>query len=108
MWRQNDLTEATGGAPLAIGDPAGYTWDGTRASTSIYRAPPHIHELFFQFSTGVWVQNDLTEATGGAPLALGDPAGYTWDVDLSQHVDYRDRPHIQELFFQSLRRRVGR
>jgi hypothetical protein len=45
-----------------------------------------------------WKHNDLTQATG-APGAEGDPAGYTWDVDGTQHVVYRDSDgHIHELW----------
>jgi hypothetical protein len=32
--------------------------------------------------------------------AAGDPAGYTWDVDRTQHVVYRGSDgHIHELWF---------
>ena len=110
VWVDNDLTEAAGGAPLASGDPAGYTWDVDHSQHVVYRdTASHIQELFYQFSTGVWVDNDLTEAAGGAPLAVGNLAGYTWDVDHSQHVVYRDTAsHIQELFLPTLHRRLGR
>src|SRR5208337_4163523 len=45
-----------------------------------------------------WNHNDLT-LTAGVPLAAGDPAGYTWDFDKSQHVVYRSNDgHIYELW----------
>jgi hypothetical protein len=46
-----------------------------------------------------WNHADLTSATR-APAAAGDPAGYTWDVDSTQHVVYRGTDsHIHELWF---------
>jgi hypothetical protein len=46
-----------------------------------------------------WRHNDLT-AAAGAPAAAGDPAGYTWDVDKTEHVVYRGVDgHIHELWF---------
>ena len=103
VWVDNDLTEAAGGAPLAVGNLAGYTWDVDHSQHVVYRdTASHIQELFYQPSTGVWVDNDLTEAAGGAPLADGDPTGYTWDADHSQHVVYHGMDnHIHELFFQA-------
>ena len=48
---------------------------------------------------GQWNHNDLTVAAG-APNAIGDPDGYTWDVDSTQHVVYRGNDgHIHELWF---------
>jgi hypothetical protein len=36
----------------------------------------------------------------GAPGAAGDPTGYTWNVDSTQHVVYRGGDgHIHELRF---------
>jgi hypothetical protein len=71
----------------------------------IYRGTDiHIHELWFN---GKWNHNDLTNASGypdapvGSPTgspAAGDPAGYTWSVDKTEHVVYRGADsHIQEL-----------
>ena len=45
-----------------------------------------------------WGHRDLTIVTG-APAAAGDPAGYTWDVDHTEHVVYRGTDgHIHELW----------
>ena len=58
----------------------------------------HINELWFN---GAWHHNDLTNATH-APGAAGNPEGYTWDVDHTQHVVYRGTDgHINELWFNS-------
>ncbi len=46
----------------------------------------------------IWNRADLTTATG-ATDAAGDPAGYTWDVDHTEHVVYRGTDgHIHELW----------
>jgi len=98
-WNRSDLTAATG-APAAVGDPAGYTWSNDDSQHVVYRgADNHIHELWFTRSAG-WNRSDLTAATG-APAAVGDPAGYTWSNDDSQHVVYRGADkHIHELWFK--------
>jgi hypothetical protein len=50
-------------------------------------------------TTTGWHHNDLT-AAAGAPNAVGKPAGYTRDVDRTQHVVYRGADgHIHELWF---------
>jgi hypothetical protein len=36
-----------------------------------------------------WHHNDLTNASGGAPVAAGSPAGYMFDAQGTQHVVYR-------------------
>ena len=102
-WKHEALAFFVPGAGLgADGAPAGYTWDVDRTQHVVYRSPSpnlydrHIHELWFN---GVWHHNDLTLATG-APGAVGNPAGYTWDVDRTQHVVYRGSDgHIHELWF---------
>ncbi len=95
-WAKNDLTTAAN-APLAVGDPNGYTWDVDTTQHVVYRGfDSHIHELWF---SGGWYHNDLTNAAA-APPAAGDPVGYTWDVDHTQHVVYRGTDnHIHELWF---------
>lgn len=46
-----------------------------------------------------WAANDLVTAAR-APQAVGDPAGYTWDVDGTEHVVYRGADlHVHELWF---------
>ena len=54
-----------------------------------------------------WAVNDLTAAAAGAPAAAGDPWGYTWSVDATQHDVYRGfDSHIHELWFHN-RSRLG-
>jgi hypothetical protein len=86
------------GAPLAAGDPAGYTWDVDKTEHAVYRGiDGHIHELWFN---GQWNYNDLTSAAGNPPLATGKPAGYTYATDKTEHVVYRGADgHMYELYF---------
>src|SRR5262249_48334818 len=57
----------------------------------------HVHELWWSESSG-WQRNDLTAAPG-APAAAGDPAGYMFDAQGTQHVVYRGGDgHIHELW----------
>jgi hypothetical protein len=49
-----------------------------------------------------WLHNDLT-AAAGAPLCAGDPFGYTWSVDSTQHNVFRGfDAHIHELWFNGV------
>jgi hypothetical protein len=51
------------------------------------------------YPTVGWHRNDLSAATG-APGAAGDPAGYMFDAQGTQHVVYRSGDgHIQELWW---------
>jgi hypothetical protein len=96
-WQSGDLTAGTG-AIAAAGDPAGYVFDAQGSQHVVYRgADNHIHELWRKVTTG-WHSGDLTAATG-AIAAAGDPAGYVFDAQGSQHVVYRGTDnHIHELW----------
>jgi hypothetical protein len=102
VWRKNNLTAAADDAPRAAGSPAAYIWDADNSQHVVYRdADGRIQELFYQAEIGEWLRNDLTASSGNAPRANGDPAGYAWEADTSQHVVYpSDRGHIQELYYQ--------
>ena len=81
------------GAPLAAGDPFGYLHQGTDGPVQhvVYRGQDgHIHELYTL--SNKWVFNTLT-ASGGAPLAGGDPFGYLHQAAAGpvQHVVYRSQ-----------------
>ena len=55
-----------------------------------------IHEL--GWDTSGWQTNDLTAATG-AIAAAGDPAGYVFAAQGTQHVVYRGTDnHVRELW----------
>jgi hypothetical protein len=97
-WRYDDLTNVTG-APTAAGDPSAYVWDFDASQHVVFRGDDnHVHELWYSGADG-WNYVDLTIAAQ-APSASGDPVGYTWDVDETQHVVYfGDDGHIHELWY---------
>jgi hypothetical protein len=110
-WHHNDLTAATG-APLPgprggvnpAGTPTGYAFTAQGTQHVVYRGDDsHIYELWWDFHG--WHYNDLTTAAG-APLAGqdgaggGDPTGYIFDAQGTQHVFYvGSDQHIHELWW---------
>ena len=100
-WHHNDLTNASPGAPAAASSPGAYMFNAQGTQHVIYRgADNHIHELWWN-SDG-WHHNDLTVAAANAPAAAGDPIGYLFDAQGTQHVIYRGTGnHIHELWWDS-------
>lgn len=101
QWHHNDLTLAAR-APLASDQPIGYVFDFEGTQHVVYRGiDGHIHEL--KWTVDGWGHNDLTAAAGGAPSAAGGrPAGYVFDAQGTQHVDYGGTDgHIHELWRDS-------
>src|SRR5437867_2515630 len=83
-WQHNDLTNASGAASKALGDPAGYMFDAQGTQHVVYRGDDsHIHELWW--SDIGWQHNDLTNASGAAPIKDGDPVGYVFEAQGTQH-----------------------
>jgi len=89
----HDLTNESGGAPVAAGDPAAFTDPTGRSSVQhvFYRGTNgHICEL--AWSPMRWEWHDLkTDSGGEARDAAGDPAAYSDPTGQSsvQHVFYR-------------------
>jgi hypothetical protein len=112
-WHYNDLTVAASvpkepEGPLPPGelrepsDPSGYIFDVYGEQHVVYRGTEnHIHELWWNANAG-WRHTDLTIAAG-APEALGNPAGYVFKAQGTQHVIYwgTDR-HIHELRWERI------
>jgi hypothetical protein len=103
-WNHNDLTAATG-APLVSREPSGYTFENQNTQHVVYHGfvagqgdDRHIHELW---RDDQWHHNDLTAATG-APLASGEPSGYAFENQNTQHVLYLGTDsHVHELWWQN-------
>jgi hypothetical protein len=97
-WGTGDLTAVTGATPPA-GDPSGYSFEATYTQHVVYRGiDGHIHELWWDAASG-WGSGDLCAVTG-APNAAGDPFGYMFDAEGTQHVVYRDVVgHVIELWW---------
>jgi hypothetical protein len=106
-WNLNDLTARTS-APLAIFSPSGYMFANEGTQHVVYQGRSgdgsgdgHVHELWWQ---NVWHHSDLTASTG-APLVSGEPSGYAFENQNTQHVVYQgfvagqgDDGHIHELW----------
>lgn len=99
-WHLNDLTAVTG-APPSDSDLAAYSYVGNlnaNEETVVFKAADgHLHQLDNFFTSG-WTQFDLT-AAAGAPAAVGTPAAYEYNHDVSRHVIYRGSDnHIYEIY----------
>jgi hypothetical protein len=103
-WHHNDLTAATG-APLVSREPSGYAFENQNTQHVVYQGfvpgqgdDHHIHELW---RDDEWHHNDLTAATG-APSASGEPSGYVFAAQNTQHVLYLGTDsHVHELWWQN-------
>jgi hypothetical protein len=100
-WNHHDLTTATG-APLALSSPRGYEFHAESTQHVVYQGQDlHIHELWWRDDGTGWHQGDLSVAAG-APLADGEPFGYMFDQQGTQHVVYLGKDtHIHELWWNS-------
>ena len=99
-WGAGDLTDVTG-VTAPAGDPSGYSLEATSTQHVVYRGTDnHIHELWWGAANG-WRGGDLCAETG-APAAAGDPFGYVFDAQGTQHVVYRAATgHIIELWWDA-------
>jgi hypothetical protein len=58
----------------------------------------HVHELYIHPRAN-WVDNDLTQMSGGVSAAAGSSLVGYWGSDSSQHVDFVDaNGHVHELY----------
>jgi hypothetical protein len=87
-WQHNSIGQITG-APPAAGDPMCFAWERDKTQHVIYRgADNQIHELWFRHGTD-WKYGGALSFTAGGPPAGGDPFGYSWEGDNTQHIIYR-------------------
>ena len=83
------LTTPGNSAPLAASDPASHVFDAEGTQHVFYRSTGNqIIELWWSGGAAAQVSN-LTERSGRAPLAAGDPASHVFDAEGTQHVFYR-------------------
>ncbi len=103
-WQYGGALTASAGAPAAAGNPMGYVWEHDNTQHVIYRGVDNnIHELFFKkaLAGSKWEHGGALNVTAGTPAAAGDPAGFSWEEDKSQHVVYRGADNqIYELWYQ--------
>jgi hypothetical protein len=102
-WEYGGALNAKLNAPAAAGDPAGFAWEHDKTQHVIYRGTDgNIHELYFQHGLGKdkWFYGGALNAKCGAPAAAGEPMGYAWEQDKTQHIVYRGADNnIHELWF---------
>jgi hypothetical protein len=103
-WHHEDLTKEAN-APKAAGDPSGYrlresSVRGIVTQHVFYRGEDDgIHELFLGGAENKWTHNDVSKAAGNTPKAAGDPAGFTFEANRTQHVVFETSDGgIYELF----------
>jgi len=108
------------GALLAAGDPASHVFHAEATQHVFHRTGSgHIVELWWRNSGEAPQARDLTELSGGALLAAGDPVSHVFNAEGTQHVFYTaDNGHIVELWwtggtngtphFEDLTERSGR
>jgi hypothetical protein len=102
-WRHNPIS-AKAGAPAAAGKPAGFAWENDKTQHIVYRGQDNqIHELWFchgVFNAEWKYGGAISAKTGGQPTA-GDPFGFSWESDKTQHIVYRGQDgQIHEIWFK--------
>ena len=101
-WKHNPISQKAGG-PNAVGQPGGFAWEGDHTQHVVYRGEDNqIHEVWFKKGgfNPEWKYGGAISALAGGPLAEGDPFGFAWEGDHTQHVIYRGVDHeLHELWF---------
>lgn len=95
-----DLTVITGAPVPALGIPSGYAFEAEFTQHVYYRGTDgNIHELRWATATNGWHYWGKPTQLAGAPLASGDPFGYVFDAQNTEHVVYLGVDgHIHELW----------
>ena len=97
-WQARDVSAMVSAPPATPGAVAAYAFSWDQSVHFIYTgADGHVRELWF---IDDWNLNDLSIDTNAAP-AISEPAGYTFDIEHTQHVVYvDDNHHVIELMWQ--------
>jgi hypothetical protein len=97
-WQHNPISQALK-APEAASEPTCYAWVRDHTQHIVYRsADGQIHELWLRKGQS-WQYGGALTKTTNAPEADGDPCGYVWEFDGTQHIIYRGKDkQIHELW----------
>jgi hypothetical protein len=88
--------------PSAAGAPGGFAFDIGNTQNVFYRDASGNIWLLSWNEVDYWTNVNLTKATN-APSAAGDPVGYAFDAQGTQHIMYRDvNGNIQELWWDGV------
>jgi hypothetical protein len=102
-WQHNPIS-AKAGAPAAAGKPTGFAWEHDKTQHIVYRGQDNqIHELWFRhdFLSSEWKYGGALSSMTGAPAAAGEPFGYVWEEDKTQHIVYRGVDNnVHELWYK--------
>ena len=100
-WAYGGALSAKAGGPAAAGDPSAFAWEGDDTQHVVYRGPDNqIHEIW-QRRGAEWKYGGAINVITGAPAAAGDPSGFAWEGDNTQHVVYRSVDNqIHEMWFR--------
>jgi hypothetical protein len=100
-WVNNDLTQISGGGvvPAAYSALTGYWGSDSSQHVNFIGTDGHVHELYIRPGAN-WVNNDLTQMSGGGILpATGSALDAYWGSDSSQHVNFVGTDgHVHELY----------
>lgn len=112
LWRDShggwhdggNLTAITGAPTLADGQPSVYAFEAQFTQHVFYRGiDGNIHELRWATDTSGWHYWGNLTAQTGAPKAAGDPRGYVFVPQDTQHVVYQGVDgHIHELWWDTI------
>jgi hypothetical protein len=102
-WALNRIA-AVANAPVAAGKPAAFAWEHDKSQHVVYRgADNQIHEIYFKrdlFNKEWRYGGALSVMAKAAPIS-GDPTGFAWEHDHTQHIIYRAADgHIHEIFYK--------
>src|SRR5919199_1102543 len=102
-WQLNRIG-AKANAPQAVGNPSGYVWESDKSQHVVYRGTDNqIHEVYFKRDgrNQDWRYGGPLGFNINAPLAAGDPVGFAWEGDKTQHIVYRGNDNlIYEVFYK--------
>ena len=98
-WVYQDLTSTTNGEPTASGTGLSSTFNTTGAFIFYVGTNLHVYQFFYNWSTGVWVDEDLTATTNGA-LAVANSSLSSFVDTAGEHVMYMgSNNHVYQLYY---------
>ncbi len=99
-WNYEGALSRRAGAPEAASDPFGFAWEGDHTQHIIYRGNDNqVHELWLRKGSG-WKYGGALSLKAGGPPAVGDPIGFAWESDHTQHIIYRGEDNLVHELWQ--------
>ena len=99
-WTYNDVTTKASGTLVASGSGLTSFWDPNGEHVFYLGANQHVYHLFFNFSSGSWVNKDLTSLSGATSLAAAGGALSGFEDSAGEHAVYvGTNQHVYHLFY---------